>query len=222
MFESFDRLKGNSRNFASGLVTLFQERKQNRMRDFVAMSGPLGVTHLVVFSQPEAATASSSAEAEGEAYVNLRISRLPRGPTLTFRVLRYSLARDILAASRRPKSPGKEFASEALVRPSPACCAAPVNFTSFSNQTDSSAHSQQLWWRRQTPQAHDNDVSKPLPLHQRPPGQWSYAARDVGVERASANLSLTHECRCTSPKLAASSSSPSTLRRAPSISATTS
>jgi ribosome biogenesis protein SSF1/2 len=86
------------------------------MRDFVAMSGPLGVTHLVVFSQPNAATASSSADAEDEAYINLRISRLPRGPTLTFRVLRYSLARDILAASRRPKSPGKEYGSEALVR----------------------------------------------------------------------------------------------------------
>lgn len=112
------------------------------------MSGPLGVTHLLVFSQPasssfvnpaldtisQPATASakggksakmSQKEAEdraekslleGTTTLNLRLIRLPRGPTLSFKVLRYSLASDVLRMARRPRSVGREFAEAPLVR----------------------------------------------------------------------------------------------------------
>ena len=96
------------------------------------MSGPLGVTHLLVFSQPvqpgllnlpEASTSTSksrSTEPEAEdperTTVNLRLIRLPRGPTLSFKVLRYSLASDVLRMARRPRSIGREFAEGPLVR----------------------------------------------------------------------------------------------------------
>ncbi|KAL8286638.1 hypothetical protein RQP46_004166 [Phenoliferia psychrophenolica] len=108
-----------------------RERKSNRLRDFVAMSGPLGVTHLLVFSQPvqpgvislpEASTSGSTSksnEAEAEdperTTVNLRLIRLPRGPTLSFKVLRYSLASDVLRMARRPRSIGREFAEGPLL-----------------------------------------------------------------------------------------------------------
>ncbi|GAA94024.1 uncharacterized protein L969DRAFT_92956 [Mixia osmundae IAM 14324] len=93
-----------------------KERKRNRLRDFIAMSGPLGVSHLIVLSQklddldmPETALAGSIAN------VNLRLSRLPRGPTLSFKVLRYALIRDVLNMSRRPRSPGAEYATEPML-----------------------------------------------------------------------------------------------------------
>ncbi|KAI5478877.1 hypothetical protein MNV49_004511 [Pseudohyphozyma bogoriensis] len=106
-----------------------RERKSNRLRDFVSMSGPLGVTHLLVFSQPSAsslpvASSSETAQekearekklAETVTTVNLRLIRLPRGPTLSFKVLRYSLAQDVLRIARRPRSIGREFAEGPLL-----------------------------------------------------------------------------------------------------------
>jgi len=73
-----------------------QERKNNRLRDFVAVAGPLGVTHFVIMSRTEHGT-------------NMRIARVPRGPTLSFQVKTYSLAKDISAMQKTPKSPGLEF-----------------------------------------------------------------------------------------------------------------
>jgi ribosome biogenesis protein SSF1/2 len=72
------------------------------LKDFLQVAGQLGVTHMLIFGRTEIA-------------VNLRIARVPHGPTLTFRVCTYSLARDVLAAQRRPKSPGIEFQTAPLV-----------------------------------------------------------------------------------------------------------
>ncbi|KAF8941118.1 hypothetical protein BGZ58_002224 [Dissophora ornata] len=77
-------------------ATKLRERKNNRLRDFVAVAGPLGVTHFVILSRTDHGT-------------NLRISRIPRGPTLSFQVKTYSLAKDIAAMQKSPKSPGLEF-----------------------------------------------------------------------------------------------------------------
>ncbi|SCV67113.1 BQ2448_5759 [Microbotryum intermedium] len=113
-----------------------RERKSNRLRDYVSMSGPLGVTHLLVFSQPSSSTTllpSTSAAftskkdaaaendrieqslVQGTTTLNLRLIRLPRGPTLSFKVLRYSLASDILRMARRPRAIGREFAQAPLL-----------------------------------------------------------------------------------------------------------
>lgn len=73
-----------------------KERKNNRLRDYTTMAGPLGVTHLLLFNQ------STSGP-------TLRIARTPRGPTLFFRITEYSLSKDINKILRNPKSPGAEF-----------------------------------------------------------------------------------------------------------------
>ncbi|KAJ1675803.1 rRNA-binding ribosome biosynthesis protein [Spiromyces aspiralis] len=73
-----------------------RERASNKIRDYVNIAGPLGVTHFMMFSQTDVGT-------------NLRIARLPRGPTLTFRVVKYSLAKDCLALQKSPKAPGSEY-----------------------------------------------------------------------------------------------------------------
>lgn len=67
------------------------------------MAPALEVTHLLAFTLTPVAP-------------SLRIIRLPAGPTLSFRVERYSLMKDILNASRHPRSIGMEYLSAPLVR----------------------------------------------------------------------------------------------------------
>ncbi|CAD0049728.1 unnamed protein product [Aureobasidium pullulans] len=57
-----------------GTASRLKERKSNKLRDFVTMAGPLGVSHLMLFSRSDAGN------------TNLRICTTPRGPTLHFRV----------------------------------------------------------------------------------------------------------------------------------------
>ncbi|KAI9221085.1 Brix domain-containing protein [Blastocladiella britannica] len=78
---------------APNTAAKLKERKTNKLRDYVAMSGPMHVSHLMVFSR---ASASGS--------LNLRIGKMPRGPTVNFRVKSYSLSHDIAAALRSPKA----------------------------------------------------------------------------------------------------------------------
>ncbi|KAF6821730.1 ribosome biogenesis protein ssf2 [Colletotrichum plurivorum] len=73
-----------------------KERRANRLKDYVVMAGPLGITHLLLFSRSESGN------------TNLRIALSPRGPTLNFRVEKYSLAKDVQKAQRRPKGSAKE------------------------------------------------------------------------------------------------------------------
>ena len=56
------------------------------------MAGPLGVSHLLLFSRSESGN------------TNLRLAKIPRGPTLHFRVEKYSLAKDIVKSMKHPRS----------------------------------------------------------------------------------------------------------------------
>lgn len=47
--------------------------RKNTLKDFIAMAGPFKVTHMLVLSQTDD-------------FVNLRVMRVPRGPTLSFHV----------------------------------------------------------------------------------------------------------------------------------------
>ncbi|WFD36147.1 hypothetical protein MCUN1_003022 [Malassezia cuniculi] len=79
-----------------------REREKNRLRDFLAMAGPLGVSHMLIFTQTRAG-------------INMRILRAPRGPTVTFRVNKYALAGDIMRSSRRPATPGSEYTTPPML-----------------------------------------------------------------------------------------------------------
>jgi ribosome biogenesis protein SSF1/2 len=61
------------------------------------MCGPLGVTHLLLFSRSESGN------------TNLRLARTPRGPTLHFRVENYSLCKDIFKSMRHPRAGANDF-----------------------------------------------------------------------------------------------------------------
>src|SRR6266404_4286320 len=68
-----------------------KERSRNKLRDFLTMAPVLRVTHLLAFTLTDIAP-------------SMRIVRLSNGPTLSFRVERYSLVKDIIASSRHAKS----------------------------------------------------------------------------------------------------------------------
>ena len=81
----------------------FKERRSNRLKDYVTMAGPLGVTHLLLFSRSSSGNTS------------LRISLPPRGPTFHFKVETYSLCKDVKKALKHPKGGGKEYLAAPLV-----------------------------------------------------------------------------------------------------------
>lgn len=81
--------------FSVSLFLLLQSKK-NSLKDFVQVASPLGVTHFMIFSQTVAGC-------------NLRLVRLPHGPTFTFRVSDYSNIRDIVNMQKSPHSPGTEY-----------------------------------------------------------------------------------------------------------------
>ncbi|MCJ1394025.1 hypothetical protein MMC18_009502 [Xylographa bjoerkii] len=86
-----------------GTASRLKERRSNRLRDYTTMAGPLGVSHLLLFSR---STTGNS---------NLRLALTPRGPTLHFRVEKYSLCKDVLKAMKHPKGGGKEYLSPPLL-----------------------------------------------------------------------------------------------------------
>lgn len=67
------------------------------------MAGPLGVTHLILFSRSKSNR------------TNLRMALTPRGPTLNFQIENYSLCKDIAKAQKHPRSGHKEYLSPPLL-----------------------------------------------------------------------------------------------------------
>ena len=73
------------------------------MKDFVHIAGPLGVSHFIVVSTTT----------PGTNY--LRVAKVPQGPTLTYRIEKFSLMKDVHNAQQRPHSPGLEYNFAPLV-----------------------------------------------------------------------------------------------------------
>lgn len=88
-----------------GTAARLKERRGNRLRDYITMTGPLGVSHLMLFSRSESGN------------TNMRLAITPRGPTLHFQVEKYSLCKDVRKALKHPKGGSKEYLTPPLVRP---------------------------------------------------------------------------------------------------------
>ncbi|UJR13682.1 hypothetical protein I4U23_000694 [Adineta vaga] len=70
--------------------------RKNALKDFIAISNHFHVTHLMTFSKTQLST-------------YLRLIRVPRGPTLNFRIRRFTHSRDIVSALKRPQTFPKQF-----------------------------------------------------------------------------------------------------------------
>ncbi|XP_038234361.1 suppressor of SWI4 1 homolog isoform X1 [Dermochelys coriacea] len=83
-------------------ASTLQVRKKNSLKDFVAVAGPLGVTHFLVFTK-------------SPTNVNFKLIRLPGGPTLTFRVTQYSLIKDVVSSLKRHRMHEQQFTHHPLL-----------------------------------------------------------------------------------------------------------
>ncbi|KAF8969890.1 Brix domain-containing protein [Flammula alnicola] len=79
-----------------------KERTRNKLKDFLTMGPALQVSHLLAFTLTPLAP-------------SLRIVKLSDGPTLSFRIERYSLMKDLMSTSRRARSVGLEYLSPPLL-----------------------------------------------------------------------------------------------------------
>ncbi|KAF6727734.1 Suppressor of SWI4 1-like [Oryzias melastigma] len=103
-------------------------RKKNVLKDFVAMAGPLGVTHFMIFSKSETSVNMVRPETqESNFWLNSpliltkhflflqRLARLPKGPTLSFRVLKYSLIKDVVSSQKKHRMHEQQFTHHPLI-----------------------------------------------------------------------------------------------------------
>ncbi|KAE9325967.1 hypothetical protein PF008_g16761 [Phytophthora fragariae] len=79
-----------------------REKRKNTLKDFVHVGAPMGVTHFIFFTNTEAGT-------------NLKIARIPRGPTLSFKVIKYSLMKQMHLVVKRPVDASQALKSKPLV-----------------------------------------------------------------------------------------------------------
>lgn len=84
------------------MILNFQERKRNTIKDFVSVAGPLHVTHLCIFSQTELG-------------MYMKMMRLPRGPTLTFKINNFSLAKDVVSSLKKQAVVEEAFKTSPLL-----------------------------------------------------------------------------------------------------------
>ncbi|XP_028376555.1 suppressor of SWI4 1 homolog isoform X3 [Phyllostomus discolor] len=83
-------------------ATRLQIRKKNSLKDCVAVAGPLGVTHFLILSKTET-------------NIYFKLMRLPGGPTLTFRINKYTLVRDVVSSLRRHRMHEQQFTHPPLL-----------------------------------------------------------------------------------------------------------
>lgn len=67
-----------------------REKSYNRLKDYLAVSSVLGVSHLITFSQTQ------------NHNVVMKMAKSPQGPTLHFKVNAYSLASDVKSLQKHP------------------------------------------------------------------------------------------------------------------------
>ncbi|KAA8517846.1 hypothetical protein F0562_015320 [Nyssa sinensis] len=104
------KLPGSLRQLQSDLRKLMlpytalklKEKKRNNLEDFLNVAGPMGVTHFLILSKTETAP-------------YLRVARTPQGPTLTFKIHKYSLATDVAQSQLRPRCPQDLFKNSPLI-----------------------------------------------------------------------------------------------------------
>ncbi|PAV72848.1 hypothetical protein WR25_19018 isoform A [Diploscapter pachys] len=76
--------------------------KKNNIKDFIVNGAVLGVNNMLVLTLSDNAA-------------QLRFIRFPQGPTLTFRIVEYTLARHVISSQKRPIASDKLFTHSPLV-----------------------------------------------------------------------------------------------------------
>lgn len=81
-----------------------KESNKNTIKDFLSAAGQFGVSHMMMLTQTELAN-------------YLRIIKNPRGPTLSFKINNYTLARDVIKFVQETKKNSKIFSTTLQTAP---------------------------------------------------------------------------------------------------------
>ncbi|KAI9299242.1 Brix-domain-containing protein [Neoconidiobolus thromboides FSU 785] len=112
--KSFVIKSGNVGNTVAALVkdvrkvmepntaTNLREQKRNKLKDYLQVAGQYGVSHMMIFTRTDMGT-------------YLKVGRIPRGPTLNFRVMNYSLTKDIVKFLKKPKTLPSDYLTPPLL-----------------------------------------------------------------------------------------------------------
>ncbi|CAN4111343.1 unnamed protein product [Withania somnifera] len=76
--------------------------KRNNLKDFLPLASGMNVTHFLILSKTDSAP-------------YLRVAQMKQGPTLTFKIHKYSLAADIAQSQLRPRCPPDLFKTPPLI-----------------------------------------------------------------------------------------------------------
>ena len=74
------------------------ESKKNSIKDFVGAAGAFGVSHMLIFTQTENGN-------------YLRLIKNPKGPTITFKIEEYVLAKDVIKYVTSKRKQAKIFST---------------------------------------------------------------------------------------------------------------
>ena len=85
-----------------------KEKNYNKMKDYVAVAGQLGITHLLVVSQTKSNT-------NGSSHIVLKMGKYPSGPTLHFHITKYTLCRQVHASQKHPFESASAYLTPPLV-----------------------------------------------------------------------------------------------------------
>lgn len=77
-------------------------RRANKLKDFLSIAGVLHVSHMCIFTATGTGT-------------HLKVARAPRGPTLYFRVIDYSLSKDVISKLKRQLVFQRQFINPPLI-----------------------------------------------------------------------------------------------------------
>ncbi|XP_017074725.1 protein Peter pan [Drosophila eugracilis] len=79
-----------------------REKRMNRIKDFVSLSSFFHVSHMGIFNK-------------ASTQLSFKVVRLPRGPSLTFKVHQFTLARDVISLSKKQMIDNDHFKHAPLV-----------------------------------------------------------------------------------------------------------
>ncbi|XP_039493244.2 protein Peter pan [Drosophila santomea] len=79
-----------------------REKRMNRIKDFVSLSSFFHVSHMGIFNK-------------ASTQLSFKVIRLPRGPSLTFKVHQFTLARDVISLSKKQMIDNDHFKHAPLV-----------------------------------------------------------------------------------------------------------
>lgn len=81
-----------------------REKRSNKIKDFVSLSGMFHVSHMCVFNK-------------SATQLSFKVARLPKGPTLHFKIHQFTLARDVMASMKKQYYNDTAFKHSPLVKP---------------------------------------------------------------------------------------------------------